>query len=74
MSGSIFVVSEDNKILELKESKYENEAIFQELIEKYPNNPSNNSKNVDTRSKLYILFSLVLILLFLKYIIIISNV
>ena len=37
MSGSIFVVSEDNKILELKESKYENEAIFQELIEKYPN-------------------------------------
>ena len=29
MSGSIFVVSEDNKILELKESKYENEAIFQ---------------------------------------------
>ena len=37
MSGSIFVVNEDNKILELKESKYENEAIFQELIEKYPN-------------------------------------
>ena len=37
MSGSIFVVSEDNKILELKESKYENEDIFQELIEKYPN-------------------------------------
>ena len=37
MSGSIFVVGEDNKILELKESKYENEAIFQELIEKYPN-------------------------------------
>ena len=32
MSGSIFVVSEDNKILELKESKYENEAIFQELM------------------------------------------
>ena len=36
--------------------------------------PSRSPKNVDTRSKLYILFSLVLILLFLKYIIIISNV
>lgn len=37
MTGSIFIVDENNKILELKESKYENEDIFQELIERYPN-------------------------------------
>lgn len=37
MSGRIFVLDEQNKISELKESKFNSEYIFQELIEKYPN-------------------------------------
>lgn len=37
MSGSIFVVDDKNRILELKESKFQSEDIFQELIERYPN-------------------------------------
>ena len=36
MTGSIFVL-DNNGAIELKESKFDNEAIFQELIEKYPN-------------------------------------
>lgn len=37
MSGSIFVVDDKNRISELKESKFQSEDIFQELIERYPN-------------------------------------
>ena len=37
MGESIFVLDSNNKIIELKESKYSSEDIFQELIEKYPN-------------------------------------
>lgn len=37
MWGSIFILDNNNKITELKESKYISEDIFQELIEKYPN-------------------------------------
>ena len=36
MNGSIFVVN-GGQVIELKEQKYENETVFQELIEKYPN-------------------------------------
>lgn len=36
MAGSIFVIKDD-KVIELKESKFDNELSFQELIEKYPN-------------------------------------
>lgn len=51
MSGSIFVVNENNKILELKESKYENEDIFQELIERYPNILSGDQISPDNPRK-----------------------
>jgi len=36
MSGSIFVMNRNGDVSELIESGYENENIFQELIEKYP--------------------------------------
>ena len=37
MTGSIFVLEGDGEVIELKESKFHNEMIFQELIERYPN-------------------------------------
>ena len=37
MSGSIYLLSQNDKITELKETNYKNEDFFQSLIEKYPN-------------------------------------
>lgn len=37
MAGSIFILDENDKLIELKQSKYDSEDIFQELIEKFPN-------------------------------------
>ena len=36
-SGSIYLLNQNDKITELKETNYENEDFFQSLIEKYPN-------------------------------------
>jgi hypothetical protein len=37
MAGNIFCIGEDNKILELSDIRYDSEADFQAIIEKYPN-------------------------------------
>jgi hypothetical protein len=37
MSGSIYLLNQNDKITELKETNYENENFFQSLIERYPN-------------------------------------
>lgn len=37
MAGSIFILDENDKLIELKQSKSDSEDIFQELIEKFPN-------------------------------------
>ena len=37
MAGSIFILDENDKLIELKQYKYDSEDIFQELIEKFPN-------------------------------------
>lgn len=36
MAGSIFVLDNSNNLNEMREAKFDNEVIFQELIEKYP--------------------------------------
>ena len=36
MQGSIFTIDEHGTIIEMKQEKYENEDLFQSLIEKYP--------------------------------------
>ena len=63
-------INKDKKELnQLKENYNTLNKELEKLTNKY-----NNSTNVDIRSKLYILFSLDLILFLLKYIIIISNI
>ncbi|WP_077212364.1 hypothetical protein [Bacillus dakarensis] len=37
MYSSIFVIDKDNKFVEMKQTQFETEDIFQEIIEKYPN-------------------------------------
>ncbi|MBQ8599108.1 MAG: hypothetical protein IJ411_03220 [Oscillospiraceae bacterium] len=37
MGGSIFFLDENERVIELKEARYESEDLFQRLIEQYPN-------------------------------------
>lgn len=51
MSGNIFILNDNNELVALKESKYENEDLFQTLIEKYPQILAGDQINPDNPRK-----------------------
>lgn len=51
MGGSIFVLDNNNTLNEMREAQFDNEVIFQELIERYPSILAGEQINPDNPCK-----------------------